>query len=177
MLSAIQALPTDGPVESIHVVAFVDRQHVVMAWDQNERYLTTVGGRLEGGESPTEALDREAIEEAGVVLHSRREVFAAYRWPDSGNYTVFVVARVRRLVEMPSGYEKTGRVICSLETAADIVRTVESDPQVRLMILAMAAAAAPRLFLDLDPEVPANVAGHDRSVGHSDPGEVGAEGI
>src|SRR3954471_10768937 len=42
MLSAIQALPTDGPVASIHVVAFVDRQHVVMAWDQNERYLTTV---------------------------------------------------------------------------------------------------------------------------------------
>jgi hypothetical protein len=37
MLSAIQALPTDGPVASIHVVAFCDRQHVVMAWDHKER--------------------------------------------------------------------------------------------------------------------------------------------
>jgi 8-oxo-dGTP pyrophosphatase MutT (NUDIX family) len=146
MLTPVRALPGDAPIASIHVVAFVDRHHVVMAWDRIERYLTTIGGRVEGTESLTQALDREAIEEAGLVLEDRRDPIAAYRWPDTGTYTVFVVARVRRLVEIPPGFEKTGRVVCSLATAADIIRTVEPDPEVRLRVLELAGSAAQVLF-------------------------------
>lgn len=146
MLTRTRVLPTDARIASIHVVAFLDRHHVVMTWDRLERYLTTVGGRLEGDESLTQALDREALEEAGLLLGERRDPIAAYWWSNTRTYTVFVVARVRDLIEVPPGFEKTGRVVCSLETAADIVRTVEPDPGTRLRILELAAPAGQALF-------------------------------
>lgn len=74
-----------------------------MVWDKNEKAITTVGGRLEAYEDINTALDRETIEEAGIILESERVPVASWHWESTDTYTVFVMARVKNYVDIPEG--------------------------------------------------------------------------
>jgi len=92
VLRPVDALPSDRRISAVHDVPFTDIGSILMAWDRDEHRLTTIGGRLEAGESLRTALDREAVEEAGVLLGAVRLPIAAFLWPDTLAYTVWVVA-------------------------------------------------------------------------------------
>lgn len=99
--------------------------NLIMVWDHDEQGLTTIGGRLEGNESLEEGLNREAMEEAGLVLSSERTPFAACYWENTDTYTVWFLVRVSQFNEMPRGYEKTGYVIMNFETAIQMIVRLE----------------------------------------------------
>ncbi|MCS7458653.1 NUDIX hydrolase [Paenibacillus doosanensis] len=137
MLRFSKELPTDKPVAGVHCVPMTDDGNLLMVWDRQERRLTTVGGRLEGNESVQEALDREAMEEAGVVLTRRRIPFAHWYWNETETYTVFFLAFIERFHEMPEGFEKTGYVIMNFPTALEMIERLEG-PGERAQIIAKA---------------------------------------
>lgn len=134
MLKRICQLPSDNPVAGAHCLPLTADNALVMVWDKAERFLTTIGGRLEEGEDIDVALAREALEEAGIVLKSERTLFASFYWESTATYTVFYLAHVDHFVDMPAGFEKTGRVVTDFETARQIVATVEGVGE-RIQIL------------------------------------------
>ncbi|MDR9856489.1 NUDIX domain-containing protein [Paenibacillus sp. VCA1] len=137
MFIAISEYPVDKRIAGIHCVPITDDGMVVMVWDHNEKALTTIGGRLEQNEGIHEALDREAIEEAGVILGAHRIPIAAWHWENTDTYTVFVVAKVKEYTTMPEGFETTGRVIMNFETARQMVMRLEGDGH-RIKVLELA---------------------------------------
>ncbi|MFD1952647.1 hypothetical protein ACFSL6_00250 [Paenibacillus thailandensis] len=42
-------------------------------------------------------MDRETVEEAGLILEAKRVPFAAWYWESTDTYTVFVIAKVKHL--------------------------------------------------------------------------------
>ncbi|CAM3256573.1 NUDIX domain-containing protein [Paenibacillus lupini] len=120
-------LPTDKRIAGIHSIPVTDEGSIVMVWDKYEKNLTTVGGRLESGEKLDEALDRETVEEAGLLLEAERVPIAAWYWENTDTYTVFVIAKVKQYVEMPDGFETTGRVTMNIETAQQLVYKLEGE--------------------------------------------------
>jgi 8-oxo-dGTP pyrophosphatase MutT (NUDIX family) len=123
----ITELPTDKRIAGVHCVPLLDNGNIVLAWDVNEKTLTTIGGRLEPNESIEEALDREALEEAGLVLENERKPFVSWYWEQTDTYTVWVLARVQGFVEMPQGYEKTGYIIANFLTAIEMIHKLEGE--------------------------------------------------
>ncbi|ACT01362.1 NUDIX domain-containing protein [Paenibacillus sp. JDR-2] len=132
--------PTDKRIAGIHSIPVTSDGSIVMVWDKYEQNLTTVGGRVEGDEDLITALDRETVEEAGLFLEDERIPVVAWYWESTNTYTVFVIAKVKRYVEIPNGFETTGRVTMNIETAkqmiiktegegmrADLLRIVESN--------------------------------------------------
>ncbi|WP_339322060.1 kanamycin nucleotidyltransferase C-terminal domain-containing protein [Paenibacillus sp. FSL W8-0194] len=140
MLIPISEYPVDKKIAGIHSVPITDDGMVVMVWDQNEKVLTTIGGRLEQHEGIHEALNREAIEEAGVILDAVRIPIAAWYWENTDTYTVFVAAKVKDYTAVPDGFETTGRVIMNFETARQMVRRLEGDSH-RIKVLDLAEEA------------------------------------
>ena len=145
MLTRIEQLPTDKRIAGVHSIPVLEDGSIVMVWDRNERTLTTVGGRLEPGETVNEALDRETVEEAGLVLKEERIPIAAYYWETTDTYTVFIAAKVDRYVPMPEGFETTGRVTFNLETALQIVEKLEGKGM-RTELLSWAEDAVAKLL-------------------------------
>ncbi|RKN82147.1 NUDIX domain-containing protein [Paenibacillus ginsengarvi] len=137
-------LPNDKRIAGVHSIPVLEDGSIVLVWDRNEKTLTTVGGRLEPGESLEDALDRETVEEAGLVLKRERLPIAALYWESTDTYTVFYIARVERYVPMPAGYETTGRVTFSFETARQMVAKLEGEG-LRSRLLEWAEEAASRL--------------------------------
>ncbi|WP_136605654.1 NUDIX domain-containing protein [Paenibacillus dokdonensis] len=127
MLKPINEFPKDKKIASIHSVAITEDGLVIMAWDKNEKGLTTIGGRIENNEDIHTALDRETVEEAGIILESVRIPFACWYWENTDIYTVFVVARVSKYVPLPDGFETTGRVVMNFETARQVVTRLEGN--------------------------------------------------
>ena len=125
MLQFINELPNDYPIAGVHCVPVLENGNLLMVWDRNERVLTTIGGRLETGESLIEGLKREAIEEAGVELEDNVVPFASWFWEETKSYTVFYLAQVKRFLEIPEGYEKTGYVITNFQTALEMIEKLE----------------------------------------------------
>lgn len=78
MLTKINALPTDKKIAGIHCVPFTENGNILMAWDIDKQLLTTVGGRLEANENIDQALEREAMEEVGIVLGEEKIPFALW---------------------------------------------------------------------------------------------------
>lgn len=70
--------PTDKKIAGIHSIPITEDGSIIMAWDKNEKALTTVGGRIEANEDLDTALNRETIEEAGLILESVRVPIAAW---------------------------------------------------------------------------------------------------
>ncbi|WP_265333497.1 NUDIX domain-containing protein [Paenibacillus guangzhouensis] len=98
---------------------------MIMVWDREEQVLTTIGGRLEGNETIDEGLDREVMEEAGIILSNERIPFACWYWENTDTYTVWYLVKVREFTDMPAGYEKTGYVIMNFETAIQMLLKLE----------------------------------------------------
>jgi 8-oxo-dGTP pyrophosphatase MutT (NUDIX family) len=119
--------PTDKRIAGIHSIPITEDGSFIMVWDKNEKNLTTVGGRIEGNEDLDAALDRETVEEAGLILESNRLPIASWYWESTNTYTVFVMARVKKYVELPEGFETTGRVTMNLETARQIIDKLEGQ--------------------------------------------------
>lgn len=140
MLKRISALPTDKPVVGVHVVPVTDDGYIVMGWNRKEAALTTIGGRIEQGETHEQALGREAHEEAGITLKGPFEPFASWYWESTDTYTVWYTARVATWHDLLPGFENTGRVIFTCETAREIIRQLHHDPgqQIRLQLLTWA---------------------------------------
>lgn len=146
MLSRINVLPTDKRIAGVHSVPLLEDGSIIMVWDRNDQLLTTVGGRIEAGETIDQALNRETVEEAGLILMPERVPFACWYWQETDTYTVFLMAKVARYVPMPEGFETTGRVVFNFETAKQIVNKVERDSGDRIQILEYAEALAPFLL-------------------------------
>jgi len=127
MLAFITELPGDKPIAGAHCIPVLENGNLVMVWDRDEKVLTTIGGRLEKGESPEEGLNREALEEAGIVLKDGRIPFACWYWNETDTYTVFFLAEVDKFVDMPERYEKTGYVITNFETAIEMIAAIEGN--------------------------------------------------
>ncbi|WP_245583810.1 NUDIX hydrolase [Paenibacillus terrigena] len=98
---------------------------MMMVWDRDEQGLTTIGGRLEANETLEAGLDREVMEEAGLLLADDRIPFAAWYWESTDTYTVWFLAKVNTMVQMPEGFEKTGCVIMNFETAIQMIMRLE----------------------------------------------------
>lgn len=119
--------PTDKRIAGIHSIPVTDDGSLIMVWDKNEKNLTTVGGRIENNEDLDTALDRETVEEAGLILIPYRMPIASWYWESTDTYTVFVLAKVKEYVEMPEGFETTGRVTMNIETARQMILKIEGE--------------------------------------------------
>ncbi|MFB5087708.1 NUDIX domain-containing protein [Psychrobacillus sp. PGGUH221] len=119
MLTRITTLPKDKRIAGVHCIPITETGSIMMAWDKDELILTTIGGRIEENESLDEALEREAMEEVGIILDSNRIPFASWYWQ--------------------------GYVIFNFETAKQIVSKIESNNDKRVQILKMAEERAKNL--------------------------------
>lgn len=69
-------------------IPITEQGNIIMAWDEDEQILTTIGGRVEGNESLGEALAREVMEESGITLHDKKIPFASWYWDCTNTYSV-----------------------------------------------------------------------------------------
>ncbi|QGQ99330.1 NUDIX domain-containing protein [Paenibacillus psychroresistens] len=137
--------PIDKRIAGIHSIPITDDGLIVMVWDKNEKALTTVGGRIENDEDIHTALDRETIEEAGIILESLRIPIASWYWESTDTYTIFVMARVKKYTKIPEGFETTGMVRMNFETARQIVFKMEGEG-LRTELLALAEQVYLKFF-------------------------------
>ena len=144
LLEKSNQFPTDKRIAGIHCIPVTDQGMIVMAWDKDEQVLTTIGGRVEGNETLTEALDREALEEAGIVLGSERIPFATWYWTNTDTYTIYVLARIASFLPMKSDFEKSGYVIFNFDTATQMILKAEGAGE-RTQILGFAEELATEL--------------------------------
>lgn len=145
MLAKITTLPKDKRIAGVHCIPIADNGSILMAWDKDELLLTTIGGRIEENESLDEALEREAMEEVGIILDSNRIPFASWYWQSTDTYTVWFLVRVEKILAYSFDFEKTGYVIFNFETAKQIVSKIESNNVKRVQILKMAEERARNL--------------------------------
>ena len=140
MLTRINELPTDRRIAGVHVVPVTADGAIVMGWHRERKMLETIGGRIEPGESLEEALKREAREEAGLTLVGPYIPFARLYWESTDTYTVWFLAKVAAMDEIPAGFETAGRVIFNIETAKALISFLHHDPgkEQRLMLLTWA---------------------------------------
>ena len=125
MLKLISELPLDKRIAGVHCVPVLENGNMMMVWDREEQGLTTFGGRLEGSETIEEGLDREVMEEAGLILAEERIPFACWYWENTDTYTVWFLVKVKEFTKMPKGFEKTGYVIMNFETAIQMIARLE----------------------------------------------------
>jgi 8-oxo-dGTP diphosphatase len=145
MLSPLNGtFPTDKKITSVHSIPITEDGSIIMVWDKNEKALTTVGGRIEVNEDIDAALNRETVEEGGLILESNRVPIAAWYW-GTDTYTVFVMARVKDYGTMPYGFETTGRVTMNFETARQIISKIEGEG-LRLDLLEIAESVFKQQF-------------------------------
>lgn len=81
----VQTLPTDAPVTSVHIVAFLG-EHALLVKDRKGVYGFP-GGRLDPGETREEAMKREVYEEANAHL--------------APEYTLFGVVKIEYTARVP----------------------------------------------------------------------------
>lgn len=137
MLKSINEFPKDKKIAGIHSIPITEDGSVVFVWDINEKTLTTVGGRLEENEDINTALDRETTEEAGLILDTYRIPIASWYWENTDTYTVFVIARIKKYVSLPTGFETSGRVVMNFDTARQLITRLEgSSHRIELLSLA-----------------------------------------
>jgi 8-oxo-dGTP diphosphatase len=134
LLKMIKELPTDKRIAGVHCIPITADGTIVMAWDKDEQVLTTIGGRIEENENIDEALDREAMEEVGIILDSNRIPFASWYWQSTDTYTVWFLVEAKEFVKHSFDNEKTGYVIFNFETARQMVSKVEGREE-RIQIL------------------------------------------
>ncbi|MFJ9462190.1 NUDIX hydrolase [Viridibacillus arvi] len=145
MLNTIIDLPEDKRIAGVHCIPITENGTIVMAWDKEEKLLTTIGGRIEENESIDEALEREAMEEVGMILNSKRIPFASWYWQTSDTYTVWFLVKAVKFLPYTFDFEKSGYVISNFETAKQIISKVELGNESRIQILDIAKERAIQL--------------------------------
>ncbi|WP_020615528.1 NUDIX hydrolase [Paenibacillus daejeonensis] len=127
MLNPINSYPNDKKIAGIHSLPITEDGSIILVWDINEQTLTTVGGRIEADEDLIAALNREAVEEAGIELDEYRLPIASWYWESTDTYTVFVIARVKKYLNWQKGFETSGRVVMNFETARQMIIKLEGS--------------------------------------------------
>ncbi|WNB91099.1 NUDIX domain-containing protein [Bacillus sp. NEB1478] len=125
----------DKKIASVHCIPIMENGTILMAWDEEEQLLTTIGGRREGAENLYAALEREVMEEAGITLQDEKIPFASWYWESTDTYTIWFLAKVDRFVSTTFEHEKTGYVIFNFETAKQLIPKVEENPEFRIQIV------------------------------------------
>jgi 8-oxo-dGTP diphosphatase len=133
----INELPSDKRIAGVHCIPITASGNIVMAWDKDEQVLTTIGGRIEENENINQALDREAMEEVGIILGSSRIPFASWYWQSTDTYTVWFLVEAKEFVQYSFDNEKTGYVIFNFNTARQMVSKMEGREE-RIQILSFA---------------------------------------
>jgi len=145
----------DAPewVRSIHAVPFVDADHVLLVENRDGAW-TFPGGRLEGSETPGDALAREVWEEARATLCADHVSIAATRIDFVNrapgrihrlhpSYILWVVARVAELSEEPchdpAPNGVVGHAVVSLADARRLLPPLET----RVLDAALGRSALP----------------------------------
>ncbi|MBP1989342.1 NUDIX hydrolase [Paenibacillus eucommiae] len=103
MLEFISEISSDKQIGGVHCVPILDNGNVVVVWDREEKVLTTIG----------------------IELGEEKTLFASWYWKEYDAYRLYYLARVKKFVEMPQGYETTGYVIMNFETAIDMMKKIE----------------------------------------------------
>lgn len=142
LLTKIDALPTDKKIAGVHCVPFTENGNILMAWDRDEQILTTIGGRLEGNENIDQALEREVMEEVGIVLGEEKIPFALWYWDSTDSYTIWFLAKVIEIKPYSFDFEKTGYVSFNFETALQLIEKIEPSNSKRTNIIQLAKSAA-----------------------------------
>ncbi len=145
MLEKITALPIDKKIAGVHCIPILENNTIVMAWDKEEQLLTTIGGRAEGNESVDETIEREAFEEVGMKISSKRIPFASWYWESTDTYTVWLLARTIEFSPSTFDNEKSGYVICNFDTAVQIFNKLEPENMARIQLLNFAKERAEQL--------------------------------
>ncbi|MEK4522504.1 NUDIX domain-containing protein [Psychrobacillus sp. FSL W7-1493] len=104
--------------------------------------MTTIGGRLENGESLEEALEREVMEEVGITLTDERVPFASWYWSASDTYTVWYLSKIKTIGNYEFNNEKTGYIISNFSTFEMMIKQLEGEQAPRLQILQLAKKKA-----------------------------------
>lgn len=141
MLKVINELPNNKKIAGVHCIPITEQGTIVMAWDRDEQVLTTIGGRIEGNEGLYEALEREAMEEVGIILSANRIPIASWYWTSTDTYTIYFLVKAERFIPISFEFEKTGYVIFNFETARQMVSKVEGRGE-RIQILEIAEKQA-----------------------------------
>lgn len=113
-----------------------------MSWDRDEQLLTTIGGRLEGNESIDQALEREAMEEVGILLEEEKIPFALWYWDSTDSYTIWFLAKVKKMEPYSFDFEKTGYVSFNFETALQLIEKIEPNNPKRTNLIKLAEESA-----------------------------------
>ncbi|SEN59675.1 NUDIX domain-containing protein [Paenisporosarcina quisquiliarum] len=142
LLTKIDALPTDKKIAGVHCVPFTENGNILMSWDRDEQLLTTIGGRLEGNESIDQALEREAMEEVGILLEEEKIPFALWYWDSTDSYTIWFLAKVKKMEPYSFDFEKTGYVSFNFETALQLIEKIEPNNPKRTNLIKLAEESA-----------------------------------
>lgn len=122
-------LPDDDLCTSAYVLVF-HKGRVLMA-DQ-DRGIDVPGGHIDPGETPHEAMCREAREETGVIVKSA-EIFAVqkievfsdapedYQYPHPVSYQIFYVCKNFEMGDFIEDEDSSGPVWIDLENKNDVI--------------------------------------------------------
>jgi 8-oxo-dGTP diphosphatase len=58
-------------------------------------------------------------------LSDSRIPFASWFWKETNGYTIYFLTQVKRFLQIPKGFEKTGYVIMNFQTAIDMITKIE----------------------------------------------------
>ena len=147
MLKAIEALPADKKIAGVHCIPLMENGDMVMAWDREEQLLTTIGGRIDREETIEDALERESMEEVGMVIKGEKIPFASWYWESTDTYTIWFFVEVQEFLSYSFDYEKSGYVIFNFETAKQLISKLEPNNTFRMDLLSMAYDQALKLHL------------------------------
>ncbi|MCZ8516023.1 NUDIX domain-containing protein [Paenibacillus filicis] len=108
MLTFISEIPTDKNISGVHCIPILDDGNLILTWDKDEKVLTTIGGRLNKDESLHDGLNREVMEEAGIVLQDERIPFACWYWKEFDSCRIYFLTKVKSFVECQKDLKKRG---------------------------------------------------------------------
>ena len=122
-----EELPGESQGRLWAVLVFVFYGDKLVLAEIEGRGMCVPSGRVEPGEAIAAAAEREAMEEAGVVIDPERlRLVGCYRLdqPDGARrYCPVFVAEALGLVDIPPGSESRGRFLASVEDVSDLYYT------------------------------------------------------